>query len=262
MKNNLKFFSLGVATTILFSFLTVVVGAAMQQKTIDISYGDIKIVVDGNTIEPKDANGNSVEPFISDGTTYLPVRAVANAFGKDVSWDGETKTVYLGTKPSNNNYSRTNPAPLGVTQTTVIEEYKPDYSGKYKFNAIVTVKDVCRGADAWEMLKNANMFNDEPSEGNEYILAYVSLSVDNLPEEYSASISSSDFSFYSTDYSKYTNRTYCVMPDDKNMNGTLFDGASMEGYICQEIKIGDSTPTVVFNQDYNGTGGIWFSLAR
>ena len=30
------------------------------------------------------------------GTTYLPVRAVANALGKEVYWDGPNYTVYIG----------------------------------------------------------------------------------------------------------------------------------------------------------------------
>ena len=45
---------------------------------------------------PKDANGAVVEPFICNGTTYLPVRGVAGAFGKEVEWDPMTSTVYLG----------------------------------------------------------------------------------------------------------------------------------------------------------------------
>lgn len=56
----------------------------------------VTIVVDGQKINPTDASGNTVEPIIYNGTTYLPVRAVANAFGKAVYWDGETTTVYLG----------------------------------------------------------------------------------------------------------------------------------------------------------------------
>lgn len=56
----------------------------------------IKIVVDGQKLNPTDANGNKVEPIIYNGTTYLPVRAIANALGKAVYWDGPNYTVYLG----------------------------------------------------------------------------------------------------------------------------------------------------------------------
>ncbi len=78
--------------------ITVIAAGESIKKNVDIFYKNIKICVDGTYIEPKDADGNAVEPFIMDGTTYLPVRAVANAFGKDVEWDGETSTVYLGKK--------------------------------------------------------------------------------------------------------------------------------------------------------------------
>lgn len=65
-------------------------------KTITVEYSGIKLVIDGVQITPKDANGATVEPFIYNGTTYLPVRAVGEALGKQVSWDGSTQTVYLG----------------------------------------------------------------------------------------------------------------------------------------------------------------------
>jgi len=76
--------------------MAVIFGVLAYAGTIDAVYNNIKIVVDDVLIEPKDANGMAVEPFISGGTTYLPVRAVGAAFGKDVQWDGETNTVYLG----------------------------------------------------------------------------------------------------------------------------------------------------------------------
>ena len=62
----------------------------------DVRMGGINIIVDGQTINPKDANGKAVSPLIYNGTTYLPVRAVADAVGKSVYWDGPTYTVYIG----------------------------------------------------------------------------------------------------------------------------------------------------------------------
>lgn len=70
-------------------------------ETIDVTYDNIKIFMDGEEVQPKDANGQTVEPFIYKGTTYLPVRAVGNAIGKEVNWDGINKVVYLGAKPGN-----------------------------------------------------------------------------------------------------------------------------------------------------------------
>ncbi|MDR3277307.1 MAG: hypothetical protein LBT12_00920 [Oscillospiraceae bacterium] len=75
-------------------------GAANLTQNIAATYRDIKIYIDLTLITPKDANGAVVEPFISNGTTYLPVRAVAEALGKEVSWDGGTSSVYIGAQPT------------------------------------------------------------------------------------------------------------------------------------------------------------------
>jgi len=65
-------------------------------KTIDVVYRDIKIYIDGNLIVPQDATGKIVEPFIYNGTTYLPLRAVGEALGKPVQWDGASNSVFIG----------------------------------------------------------------------------------------------------------------------------------------------------------------------
>ena len=96
LKKHLKGFILGVLSTVLVLSLIVPEMASKLTKTAELFYNDIKVVVEGNRAELKDANGNVVEPFIIDGTTYLPVRAVANALEKTVSWDGKTSTVYIG----------------------------------------------------------------------------------------------------------------------------------------------------------------------
>ncbi len=79
--------------------------AKQISETAELFYNNIKIYIDGGEIVPMDANGNTVEPFTMNGTTYLPVRAISNAFGKDVEWDGATQSVYIGkkdqTKPDN-----------------------------------------------------------------------------------------------------------------------------------------------------------------
>ena len=69
--------------------------AATGSRNVRVDYSDIKLVINGETVTPRDGDGNVVEPFTIDGTTYLPVRAVANALGMDVSWNGNTHTVTL-----------------------------------------------------------------------------------------------------------------------------------------------------------------------
>lgn len=65
------------------------------EKAITVVYLGIKLKVNGTDFTPRDANGAVVEPFAYNQTTYLPVRAVSQAFGMNVAWDGETKTIFL-----------------------------------------------------------------------------------------------------------------------------------------------------------------------
>lgn len=66
----------------------------------NIAYRDIKLVVDGVTVVPRDAAGNLVEPFIYYGTTYLPIRAIASALGVEVGWESDSATAWLGSAPA------------------------------------------------------------------------------------------------------------------------------------------------------------------
>lgn len=69
--------------------------AKQINDTIEIAYNNIKISVFGQECIPKDTDGNIVEPFIYEGTTYVPIRAISQAFGKRVDWNDETKTVEI-----------------------------------------------------------------------------------------------------------------------------------------------------------------------
>jgi len=69
--------------------------AESVKKNIDVYYDNIKIFINDLPIDLKDGNGKTVEPFIFDGTTYIPVRTVAEALGKEVTWDEATKSVHI-----------------------------------------------------------------------------------------------------------------------------------------------------------------------
>jgi hypothetical protein len=73
--------------------------AASRQITATLDDG-IKIIYNGNEQVLKDAKGNRVYPIISDGTTYVPIRAITQIFGESVAWDGETRSVILGSGES------------------------------------------------------------------------------------------------------------------------------------------------------------------
>ena len=85
---------------LIFSFFAIPASASTAKREAMLEYKNIKVTLDGIEIIPKDANGAVIEPFVIDGTTYLPVRGLANALNLDVAWDGNTNTVILKSQPA------------------------------------------------------------------------------------------------------------------------------------------------------------------
>lgn len=72
-----------------------IVYAKSKTEVIEVTYDNIKVYKDNVLCELKDGNGSTIEPFIYNGTTYMPVRGTANLADMEVTWDGNTKSVYL-----------------------------------------------------------------------------------------------------------------------------------------------------------------------
>lgn len=96
MKNqkSWKSFVAGMLTmAMIFALGIPALAAAGKNITV---YPGVNIYIDDQKLDPKDVNGNPVEVFVYNGTTYLPVRAVSEALGKPVQWEGSTNSVYVG----------------------------------------------------------------------------------------------------------------------------------------------------------------------
>ncbi len=91
--------------------------ATRLSKTVDITYRDIKVILDGQQLELVNAAGAAVEPFIMDGTTYLPLRVIGEALGLRVGWDAATSTASL-TEPTGAEAELQRAAELGLVSST------------------------------------------------------------------------------------------------------------------------------------------------
>jgi hypothetical protein len=99
-RDKLKGFTVGFIVAALLFGAASAAFASVGAYPLMASFANIRIFVDGKQTDPRDANGASAEPFIVNGTTYLPVRAVAEALGMEVSWVNATKSVHIGTPPA------------------------------------------------------------------------------------------------------------------------------------------------------------------
>ncbi|AFH63119.1 stalk domain-containing protein [Paenibacillus caseinilyticus] len=59
---------------------------------------DIKVKVNGQTVQLLDEQGSVVTPITYDGSTYLPARAIASALNVAVDYDAATNSVLFGEK--------------------------------------------------------------------------------------------------------------------------------------------------------------------
>ena len=72
------------------------VGAATVYKTVAaVVRPDIVVKLDDKALSLKDGNGKTINPLIVGGSTYLPVRTIAEAVGLEVAWDSANNTVSL-----------------------------------------------------------------------------------------------------------------------------------------------------------------------
>ena len=94
MKNH-KSFLAGMLTMLLIMGLVGTASATGAVVEKEIEYRDIKVSLDGTVLALRDAQGNAVEPFMFDGTNYIPARALAEALGLTVAWDSANSTVVL-----------------------------------------------------------------------------------------------------------------------------------------------------------------------
>ena len=90
-----KGFGSGLILTVLVAALCVT-ATATSKRSIQVEDG-IGITLNGATFIPRSANGKQVSVFLYNGTTYVPVRAISEAMGMDVSFNSATRTVVLTT---------------------------------------------------------------------------------------------------------------------------------------------------------------------
>ena len=87
---------------------------AITSKTITV-YTGVSIYYNDEYFHPTDSEGFSVEVFLYNGTTYLPVRAISTLMDAEIDWDQESKTVLL---------TMEEPAPVETEEELIVKAAK------------------------------------------------------------------------------------------------------------------------------------------
>ncbi|MEC0368768.1 stalk domain-containing protein [Paenibacillus chibensis] len=93
-----KWIIFGTTAALMLTAGTGVYAGTQLQEIKAYLNGNIQLKYNGMPVQARDEKGNAVLPITYNGTTYLPVRAVADVMGVAVSYDSKTSTVELGEK--------------------------------------------------------------------------------------------------------------------------------------------------------------------
>jgi len=150
-------------------------------------------------------------------------------------------------------HSRGDPSPVNTAQTIHF-----GYSWSQITDAELTLLNIKRGDTAWSAVKEANMFNDAPKDGQEYLLAKFRFKVIQTSDSKSYDVSSYGFDIVSSDGVVY-DKPFVVSPEP-SLSKELYPGASTEGWVAFVINKDDASPLISFNRDTNDQDELWFSL--
>lgn len=98
MKKRIHPFFAGMVTMALIT--SSIISAVAISSRISIEVDPINIQVNGTIFQPKDTTGADVPVFAYNGTTYAPLRALAEAYGLDVWYDSASNLAAVGPKGS------------------------------------------------------------------------------------------------------------------------------------------------------------------
>lgn len=207
---------------------------------------DIKLFVNGKKTTA------SVE--IIDGSSYVPLRVVAEALGQEVKWDEAKREIHIGKTVDTSvvGYSRSNPAPLKTKLDFKIETLFDNYQGE------ISIIETVRGDEAWKLIQAANKFNSAPKDGKEYLLAKATVKITaNKNKDSKVDLSSANFKLVSTSGKDY-DMSISPVPPDPSIRTSLYVNAENTGWIVFEVDKTDTLPLITYARTYDGTGGVWF----
>lgn len=115
-------------------------------KTTDVGtefvgiYNSVNINIDGNTLVHTGENYNFIpSSIIYNDTTYLPMRSLCELLGREIYWNGDSKTVSITKKRENESFIAAK-----ADSNTIVWEYSTYKCGD---NTYLAVRDKLRGYD-------------------------------------------------------------------------------------------------------------------
>ena len=153
--------------------------------------------------------------------------------------------------------SPSSPVPVGIPVVTTVE-CGTGYSSLELYDARLTLLEIVRGEKAWNLIKEASVFNKPPKVGFEYIVARIRFEFfkRGFPGDKNYELREDQFTAVSISGREY--EAPSVLPLKPRLSGTLSSGKSLEGWVTLLVPKEDNKPLMNFDREHDG--GIWFQL--
>lgn len=178
------------------------VAAVSGTKNVQATYRDIKVTYNGVT------QSMSVEPFLVNGSTYVPLRAVSDILGVSANWSPTTNTVSLtGGSSNSSNSSAAEIAQLNYQIATLTKQLSDANAelATYKANNSTTNNNNSSSSTT----TGTNITTAQLEETEEYLNDTLSTSLaSNIPMSYELSLSGNQLYVRISYSSKTANKNY------------------------------------------------------
>lgn len=171
-----------------------------------------------------------------------------------VKYETPSKTKLRAVQCIHNPYgSKNNPSELGEVWNVKVNDLV-DGQRQYQITMVDAVTD---GNTAWQMLENANMFNDPPPAGKKYVLAKFRVKLIKFEGKTfdTFDVNPAMFEAVSKSGVVYDNFVPVVTPDPQLSE--IYEGGQIEGWVAFLVNQNDD-PRIVWQR--GNPDEIWFSL--
>lgn len=132
MKRTITSFFGGMLSMLLIGSLAV--SCLASDGSFSITASPIHVVVNGEVFQPKDTDGNDALVFTFNGTTYAPLRALAEAYGLQVGYDSTRNMATVSSAATTDFASQWTVTEKPVTNNGNEKVYTAVYNGTLSMN--------------------------------------------------------------------------------------------------------------------------------
>ena len=162
--------------------------------------------------------------------------------------------------------SGSSPSDAGAVGEEVsgIIECGEGYTSHELYDTKITLLEITRGEDAWQIISKQDGANKPPAEGYDYILARIRFEyyARGRPGDCVHTVSRSQFTALSKNGDIYPNPELTVPQPE--LSGPLKSGESITGWIVFQAAHDDATPLMTFSVSDGGAvqhgGKLWFKI--